>query len=200
MEVLKEQISANLFDTLSGLNQDRVRLKKRRLESHFKSLENITGASFTIASEQYGDSVIGVYFLRLNAKPPIKSMQSAAEGYCSDRVHSHPLSPVFFALYKFFCWGLEDIPVTFHFTSQVAMERCQALLSGEDSPKDLIESAVCLLCKTLPKVEILPCMKGPFFEKMQSKVFLTKSNQVNEVVSLDFEVIAKSLFNSESYN
>jgi len=198
MEVLEGQLSARLIDTLSGLNQDRVRLKKRRFESYFKKSTNITGAAFTIASEEFGGAVLGGYSLRLNAKSPIKTMQVAGEGYCLDRVHAHILSPVFYALYRFYCWGLEHTPVSLHFTSKPVMERCQVLLSGEESPRDLIEEAVYLLCKSLPKVEIFSCLKGSFFEKMESKMFLAKSDQVNEVSSLDFEVIAKSLLNPES--
>ncbi len=198
MEVLDKEISSRLLDTLSGLNQERMRLKKRRIESHFKDTTNITGAAFTIASEEVGDTVVGGYFLRLNAKSPLKPMPLASEGYCLDRVHGYLLSPVFYALYMLYCMELDHSPISFHFTSTKVMERCSSLLSGEALPKNLVEESICFLCKLLPKVEILSCIKGPFFEKMQSRMYLVKHHNINELISLDFEIIARSLLIVES--
>ena len=104
MEVLDKHVRARLVDTQSDLVRERIRLKKRRLESHFKESRNVTRAAFTIAVEEVGDSVIGGYFLRLSARAPVSY-----------------------------------IPVAFRFTSMPVMERCRALLNGEEPPKDLIE-------------------------------------------------------------
>lgn len=197
MDDFKKEIGLRLIDTLSSANQERVRLKKRRLEAHFQKMEHITGAAFTIASEEVGETVVGGYFLRLNALPPTKPLQMASEGYCSDSVHAHLLSPLFQALSTLYSLDLADLPVSFHFVSLKAMERCSRLLNSGD-PKDLIEEGVYLLCKQLPKVEILACTKGPFFEKMQSKIYLLKRHNLSELVFLDFEVIAKALLEPSS--
>lgn len=193
MDDLRNRSIIRLMDTLSDLNQDRVRRKRRQIEAHFKSPKQIAGAAFTIASEEIRETSIGGYFLRINANPPLKAMPMISEGYCLDSAHAHILSPVFLALSSLYCLNLVHVPVSFHFVPSQAQERLSDLLSGKSPPEDLIEEGVCFLCKLLPKVEILSCSKGPFFEKMQSKMYQAKRHNVSEVVSLDFEVIAKVL-------
>jgi hypothetical protein len=195
---LRNQSIFRLMDTLSGVNQDRVRQKRRQIEAHFKDPKQIAGAALTIASEEIRETSIGGYFLRVNATPPLKAMPMVSEGYCVDSAHAHILSPVFLALSSIYCLNLAQVPVTFHFVSLPAMERLSDLLSGKSQPKDLIEEGVVFLCKLLPKVELLSCLKGPFFEKMQSKMYQVKRHNVSEVVSLDFEVIARALLDPAS--
>ncbi len=198
MDDLRKEITARLMGTLSGVNQERARAKKRRIEAHFQDVEKITGAAITIGSEEVRETSVGGYFLRLNTVSPLKPMQVASEGYCLDSVHAHLLSPVFLALSSIYCLNVSHVPVSFHFVSLKAMERFSELLSEKTAPKDLIEEGICFLCKSLPKVEILPCVKGPFFEKMQSKMYLVKRQSVNELVFLDFEVIAGALLDPVS--
>jgi hypothetical protein len=195
---LVNQSIFRLMETLSGVNQARVRQKRRQIEAHFKDLKQIAGSALTIASEEISETSVGGYFLRINANPPLKAMPMVSEGYCSDSAHAHILSPVFLALSSIYCLNLAHAPVSFHFVPSKAQERLSDLLSGKSSPKDLIEEGVCFLCKHLPKVEILSCLKGPFFEKMQSKMYQVKRHNVSEVVSLDFEVIARALLDPVS--
>ena len=192
-----KEISCRLEDLLSGANQERLRLKRRRIESHFLKMENVESASFTIAAEEVGETVAGGYFLRLSAKSPIKPLQVAHEGYCLDTAHAHILSPVLHALVALYCLHLFHVPVALHFVSKKALERCVSLLSKEELPKDLIEEAICFLCNALPKVEVLSCMKGAFFEKMQSKMYLVKHHNVNDLATLDFEIVARSALGQE---
>ena len=192
--ILVDQSILRLMDTLSGSNQERVRQKRRKIEAHFnKDLKQISGVALTIASEEVSETNVGGYFLRINASPPLKAMPMASEGYCLDSVHAHILSPVFYALISVYCLNLAQVLLVFHFVSLPAMERFSDLISGKDAPKDLIEEAVCFLCKFAPKVEVLSCLKGPFFEKMQSKMYQVKRHNVSERVALDFEVIARAL-------
>ena len=65
------------------------------------------------------------------------------------------------------------------------------LLLEERKPKNTIEKAICFLCDLFPKVEIFSCLKGPFFEKMQSKMYVVKHHNMNELVALDFEVTSQ---------
>jgi hypothetical protein len=186
------------MDTLSGVNQDRVRHKRRQIEAHFKDPKQIAGVAMTIASEEISETSVGGYFLRINANAPLKAMPMVSEGYCVDSAHSHILSPVFLALSSIYCLNLVHSPVSLHFVPSKAQERLSDLLSEKSPPKDLIEEGVLFLCKLLPKVEILSCVKGPFFEKMQSKMYQVKRHNVSEVVSLDFEVIARALLDPVS--
>jgi hypothetical protein len=186
------------MDTLSGVNQDRVRRKRRQIEAHFKDPKQIAGAAFTLASEEIRETSVGGYFLRINANPPLKAMPMVSEGYCLDSAHAHILSPVFLALSSLYCLNLVHVPVAFHFVPSKAQQRLSDLLSAKSSPKDLIEEGIYFLCKLLPKVEILSCLKGPFFEKIQSKMYQVKRHNVSEVVSLDFEVIARALLDPGS--
>src|SRR3989339_1293317 len=162
MSDLSKEISCRWLDTLSGSNQEKVRQKKKRIETHFQKMENITSAAFTIASEESRETTLGAYFLRLNGIVPFKPFPMASEGYCLDSIHAHILSPVLYALATVYSLDLSHVSISLHFTSVRAMERCQLLLEGKASPKDSIEEAVCFLCSPL-KVTIVPCLKGPFF-------------------------------------
>ena len=189
-----EWVSHRLMDTLSGANQERMRGKIRRIRQHFQEESHMESTSLTIASEEILETVIGGYFLKIQAKKPFKTLQLASEGYCLDSVKEHLLSPIFHALSHLYCLELAHLPVILHIVSPKALEICSLLQNQTSSETDLIEKGVKLLLKYFPKVEILPCSKGPFFERMQSEMYQIKHGNTNEVVALNFELIAKSLF------
>ncbi|MBX9923323.1 MAG: hypothetical protein K2Y01_04350 [Rhabdochlamydiaceae bacterium] len=190
-------LSNRFIETFSGAREQRVVAKRRKIEAHFQKLENITGAAFTIASEEIKEGVVGGYFLRLNAKAPYKPLAQACEGYCLDTVHSHLLSPVLYALSSLYSLYLTHVPVSFYVVSEKLLEKCQQILEKDRDLKDPIEVAIRLLLLSLPKVEFSPCFKGPFFEKMQSKLYLAKNRNREDVQSLDFAVIANHLLQEE---
>lgn len=191
------RLSNRLIETFSTAREKRAVAKKRKIEAHFQGIENITGAAFTIGSEETKDGVIGGYFLRLNAKPPHKPLALACEGYCLDSVHGHVLSPVFYALSSLYSLGITNVPVSLYIVSQKTLESCQNVLTDERDLQDPIQEAVRLLMRSLPKVEFGSCVKGSFFEKMQSKLYLAKTRSREDVLSLDFAVIAQHLLQEE---
>lgn len=193
MDDLIKEITDRLMETFSSSTEEKIRQKKKRFEAHFQKWDNISGSAFTIASEESRETVLGAYFLRLNGKHPFKHFPAASEGYCLDSVHAHLLSPILYALCSVYSLNLTHTDVSFHFTSKKAMDRLELLLKKEVKPKDSIEEAVYLLCSLLKKIDIVPCFKGAFFEKMQSKVYMLKRHNVNEQVALEFDVVAKCL-------
>lgn len=192
-----EEISKRLSETLSSANREKMRLKRRRLIDHFQGVENIANAAFTISSEEVRESVVGGFFLRLNGKNSSKSLPQAHEGYCEDTAHAHFLSPVLHALSFLYHLGLEGVPAVLHITSPRAAERCLQLFEKQSPPMGLIEESLCFFRGLLPKIEVVPCFKGPFFEKMQTKMYMLKHRSINDVVALDFEVVARYALGTE---
>ena len=91
------------------------------------------------------------------------------------------------------------MPVTLYITSQEVLALCQNLktaLTG-NTP---IEQGVQRMLQHLTKVELMPCAKGPFFERIQNKLKQMKLMKSNELVTLDFEAIAAAFMNDHSSN
>ncbi len=190
MNLACQKIHNRLLDTLSGVQEEKMRQKRRSIDSHFGSVDNIIKASFTIALEKEGKEVMGAYFLRLHGKPPYKDLVCALEGSCLDKVRGYILSPLLYALSSLYQLGVFAPSVTVYCLSLEMMEYFKKTLESS-SWQNKVDEAVVFLCRQFPKVEILPCLKGHFFEKMQSKLYVMKRHKVSDMALLDFEVIAK---------
>lgn len=173
----------NLFSKKTLENLDTKRL---RIQRHFQDMSLVESCAFTVSSEPLSKAILGGYFLQINAKDSVKSLKVASEGYCLDERSSHILSPLLYTLSHLYCLQLELSPAIFYITSPPLLTALQNL----DQNKDPISRAVFLLLKALPKVDIHPCIKGVFFEKMQSTLYKLRLRESNEVTLFDFKLLA----------
>jgi hypothetical protein len=190
-------LSDRVIDTFSSAKDRRVALKRRKIESYFQEMDNVTEAIFTIGSEESKEGLFGGYFLRLNGKAPYKPLVLACEGYCLDAVSVHPLTPVFYALVSLYSLSLTKVSVSFYIVSSKILQECEQVLDLAKDLQDPIEKAVRLLLLSLPDLKFGLCVKGPFFEKMQSKLYLAKTRGREEVESLNFSIIAHHILKEE---
>ncbi len=187
---LRNQI-LTLFSSKKLISLENAR---RHILKHFKEKSKIKNTVFTVSIEEVSQTVIGGYFLQVNAVAPLKNLQMASEGYSLDERSAHLLSPVLYALIYLYVLDLTHVPTTFHITSQKALDLLLHLPSDYEKD-DPITKAVKLLVKELPSVAFTACLKGPFFEKIQTKMARIKLKDSNELTSLDFKVIANCLNN-----
>lgn len=190
------QVTIQLKSTLTQKCIEKNRTKRRRIRSHFADIANIASVDFTIGCEKGAKGVIGGYYLKVNAKQHLKALLNASEGYCLDQTCCSILSPVFYALSHLYCLHLSHVPVTLYITSTEVLTLCQNLKKGKVGIT-LIEQGVERMLKYLTKVELMPCIKGPFFERIQNKLKQMKLMRSNELLTLDFEAMAGALMNDD---
>lgn len=188
-----------IVNTLSQKNIDRMKLKRKRIKTYFSDGSNIDSVEMTIVSEPDGETEIGGYTIQINAKNALRPLKNASVGYCLDETTAHVLSPVMFALTHLYSLHLNNVPVTLYISSPSALEACEKINRNEVE-KGSIEQVIKLMFRHFPKVELKPCVKGFFYEDIQNKLNQIKYEWTNDLVILDFklvaEVILKSDFNS----
>ncbi len=184
---LRNQV-LTLFSSKKLLSLENAR---KHILKHFKEKSKIKNTAFTVSIEEVSQTVIGGYFLQVNAVSPVKNLQMASEGYSLDERSAHLLSPVLYSLIYLYVLDLTHVPTTFHITSQKALDLLLHISSDYDN--DPIIKAIQVLLKELPSVTFTACLKGPFFEKIQTKMARIKLKDSNELTSLDFKIIANCL-------
>lgn len=194
------QLTNRLISTFTQNSIEKFRTKRRRIRSYFGDVANISTIDFTIATEKFSNGVIGGYFLKINARQSLKALLNASEGYCLDQTSAHILSPVFYALSHLYCLHLSHIPITLYIASPEVLEVCQKLKTTAIITDDPVEQSVKLMLLYLNHVEFMPCIKGPFFDRIQNKLHQMKHEKTNELVTLDFlamaEILLKPTFSS----
>lgn len=185
------QLTSRLTGIFTQKCIERIRTKRRRIRSYFGDVANISSVDFTIASEKISNAVIGGYYLKINARQSLKALLNASEGYCLDQTCAHILSPVFYALSHLYCLHLSHIPATLYITSPQVLEMCQNLKTTAIVTDDPVEQGVKLMLLSLTRVELMPCVKGHFFDRIQTKLNQMKYGKTNELVTLDFQAISE---------
>jgi hypothetical protein len=148
----------------------------------------MTAIACTVSSEKIASAIMGGYFLQVNLGS-LKPLKGAFEGFCLDERNVHPLSPVLYMLTHLYSLGLSHLPLTLYVTSSEALQ----LLQNLSSQKDIIAQAVAFLLSYFPQTTFIPCFEGFFFEKMRSRLKQLCYEQINEVIALDFKVLADYL-------
>lgn len=183
VEVL--ELIDRITESFSTRMLEKMKERRLRIQTHSKDIVNL---AFTVASQPLYQAMLGGYFLQVNLSSG-KTLKMACEGYCLDERHSHGLSSLFYTLTHLYYLQLSHFPVTFYITSAKTLE----LLENLQTKNDPIAQAVELMLKHLPQVTITPCLKGIFFEKIQTKLYRISSREINEIMSLDFKVLSNNL-------
>lgn len=186
------KLTSRLCSTFSQKYIEKLRTKRRRIRSHFGDVANIASIDITIASKKTPKGVLGGYLLKINAKQALKALMNASEGYCLDASFGHSLSPIFYALSHIFCLHLTHIPITIYILSTENFDMCLKLKTSAEIPDHPIEHSVKLMLQHLTNVDILPCLKGPFFNRMEAKIDQLQHTKTNEIVTADFKAMVAS--------
>ncbi len=192
------EITSMLGIHFSEKQHQRFKTKRRRIRSYFGDIANMASADLTIGCEQSSKGYIGGYFLKINARQSLKALSMASEGYCCDTVaRDNPLTSIFHALLHYYLLHLTHMPVTLYITSTKVFTITQDILQNSVC-SDFLSLGIKILLENLSKVEIMPCAKGPFFEKMRNKLLQMQSGVSNELISIDSQLICQKLLSNAS--
>lgn len=186
---LKNQLTRTILNFFSSKKLHTIENTKRHISKNFPEKSKMKNLAFTISIDEVSQTIVGGYFLQINAFAPLKNLQMAHEAYCLDERSNHLLSPILYALIYTYALDLTHTPITFHLTSSKAIELYENLQQENDS----IAKAIKILLLGIPSAEAVSCVKGPFFEKIQTKMARIKLKDSNELTSLDFTFLANEL-------
>ena len=172
----------------------RYQTRRRRIRSYFGSEANIASVSLTIGAQVTAKGSLCGYYLRLAGKSGVKGLQ-ASEGYgISSASKSSPGWCVIHGLRELYLLQLETVPTQIYLIPPASLALCEGLPERLDCAGATADvQALHRLLKGLAAVEIFPCAKGPFFERMERKLQQLACSRSNEVVAVTFDRIISAL-------
>ena len=180
------ELNRQVLETFSKKNQESLELKRHLIKS-----SQVQNVNLTVSSEAFSQAIVGGFFLKVDTQP------NPIDGFCLDERSSHILSPLLFALSHLYALHLGHLPLILHITSPKLLTAYEELMNVKfNKQTDPIVRATKFLLTSLPSISVTSCSKGFFFEKMHSKLHQIKLQGINEIVSLNFPVVAKHLLDS----
>jgi len=177
--VLKQGMTEKAFE--------RYRTRRRRIRSYFGTEVNIASAALTIGAKSTAKGWLCGYFLRLAGKSGVEGLQ-ASEGYSiSAALEAKPAWCVIHALRELYLLQLETVPTQIYIIQPASHALCESLMQqagGDRTPAE--GEALRRLLQGLAAVQVFPCAKGPFFERMQRKLQQLACSRSNELVTVEF--------------
>jgi len=101
---------------------------------------------------------------------------------------------VIHALRELYLLQLETVPTQIYIIQPASHALCESLMQqagGDRTPAE--GEALRRLLQGLAAVQVFPCAKGPFFERMERKLQQLAHSQSNELVAIDFDGIINAL-------
>lgn len=179
---LKQDLSEKAFE--------RYRTRRRRIRSYFGAETNIASAAVTIGAAAASRGWLCGFALRLAGKSGVKGLH-ACEGYSlSPTAEATPAWCVIHALRELYLLQLEAVPAQLYIIPTASLALCEGLLASPSSGGATADAqALCRLLKGLAAVQLLPCAKGPFRERMDRKLDQLARSPSNELVTVPFDQI-----------
>lgn len=124
----------------------------------------------------------------------------ASEGYSlSSASESNPAWCIIHGLRELYLLQLETVPTQVYIIPPASLRLCQGLFEKPDGSTEIAEvQALHRLLKGLAVVGVLPCEKGPFFDRMERKLEQLARSRSNELVAVEFDRIISALNKPQS--
>ena len=173
---------------------ERYRTRRRRIRSYFGSEANIASAALTIGHKGSPKGWLCGYFLKLAGHSGVKGLQ-ASEGYSiSPAAEAKPVWCLIHALRELYLLQLETVPAQLFIIPPASLALCESLMQQAGDTGTIAEvQALTRLLKGLAAVQVFPCAKGPFFERMERKLQQLACSRSNELVAVEFGRITRVL-------
>ena len=169
------------------------RTRRRRIRSHFGSVDNIARVAWTLGARPYQGHLLCGYDMRVEGYQGVKGLR-ASEGYGLDPdLAPHAAQCLVLALCEVFHLHLEAVKHEFFIIPPDAYDlACQTTLqpAASDAPW---RQALYQLFQAIPHRQISPCVKGRFHDQMHRKLNQLATSVTNEIVTLDFHDILRRL-------
>jgi len=184
--VLKQSMTEKAFE--------RHRTRRRRIRSYFGSEAKIASAALTIGATSTAKGYLCGYSLRLAGKSGVKGLP-ASEGYgLTAVIEPKPAWCVIHALRELYLLQLETVATQLFVVPPASLALCERLeAQAERAATRPDEAALHQLLKGLAAVQVLPCVKGPFFERMERKLQQLACTRSNELAAVEFDRVVSAL-------
>ena len=189
-----QSIAGCLAGFMSEHQLKQFRTKRRRIRSHFGSLDNIAGTALTIGQVRAARGTVGGCKLKVDARHGVKALSPASESYFLDRSPRHePLQSVVWALAQLFMLQLQSRPLTLFLCDAAALRQCTELAGGRAAGTSPVAQSAGRLLGAICQAQVQPCVKGRFSDAMQGKLAQLARDDGNELVPVDMAAIAAGL-------
>ena len=187
-------IAHKLKEGFSERDFKRYRTRRRRIRSHFGSEANLGSVSLTVGARSGRKGWGYGFHLAVAGHSGVKGLR-ASEGYGSHAGDvSDPAWCLIHALRELYLLQLENVPTQLFIIPPESLALAEALkATANPGTGDATSECLRILMGGLKSVSLLPCVKGRFFEAMESKLQQLTRIQSNEIVPVDFPRIVQSL-------
>jgi hypothetical protein len=162
------------------------RTRRRRIRSTFGSVDNIAQAAWTIGARPHQGHLLCGYVMHVEGYRGVQGLR-ASEGYGMDRhLGPDPAQALVLALCEVFHLHLASVPHAFFLMPQAAYDLARTLTEPLPASPAPLHRSLHHLLQAIPHRQLSPCVKGRFYEQMQSKLAQLATSVTNEMVAVDF--------------
>jgi hypothetical protein len=175
------------------------RTRRRRIRSYFGSVDNIARVAWTIGARPHQGHLLCGYVMHVEGYRGVKGLR-ASEGYGIDR-HLAPdaAQALVFALCEVFQLHLESVRHEFFIIPHAAYDLARKLAESPLASPSPLHDTLHQLLQAIPHQQLSPCVKGRFYEQMQSKLDQLATSVTNEIVAVDFGDVMRRLAGEDRY-
>lgn len=185
---------SKLSAALSDKQRKRYRTLRRRINSHFGCQAAISQCSVTIGAQPLRNTTLAGHNVYLSGNSGVKG-QRARESYCrfqhadGDRAAGLLL----YALREVYLLRIHHVAIDLFVIPDECVQLARQMLERRTEYDCPVHEAARLLLDGLAKVSIHPCVKGRFYDAMQSKLRNLSQTRSNEITSYDCRNVAKQI-------
>jgi hypothetical protein len=172
----------------------RYRTRRRRIRSYFGSEENLARVALTIGSERHTRGQISGFFLAIAGNHGKKGLR-ASEGYTLCTATEHTTAGCLLsALREIYLLQIELVPLDLYVIPEASHRLALSLLSDSNLyPESSVHRALRTCLSGVAAATVHPCVKGPFYDAMKSKLKQVVNPRSNEVVTMDYRLLVETI-------
>ncbi|MFQ5639609.1 MAG: hypothetical protein ACE5IR_16615 [bacterium] len=188
------ELTLKLTNGLSPKELKSLRTRRRRIRSYFGSAANLSSVAMTIDATMIKEKALCGYAIKIAGHARVKGLR-ASEGYCVTSVAGYdPAYPAIHALCASFYLHLDQVPTELFIISEETLNLCKALMRATlERVTQPSHRALWTMLRGIPELQLSPCIKGYFYEKMKQKLKQLSSMRSNEVRIIDFDEIVRKM-------
>jgi hypothetical protein len=190
----EHEITDRLHSSLTEKQFKRYRTARRRIRSYFGSAPAISQVALTVGSRAMRRGLLCGFVMHVAGNSGKKGLR-ASEGYCLPLAGAaHAALPMIHALRDLYLLQLEQVRCEMFVIPPESLALSRHLLeSPEPDVSDPLIDSLMRLLRTASCLTVHPCVKGRYFDSMQSKLEQLDRSGSNEVTAVDFANLSDKL-------
>ena len=113
------------------------------------------------------------------------------------RVDFDPALPILHAVRELFVLQLDSLSIELFVMPPAGLQLCRALLADSADAPGPLHQALQESLRGLPRLNILACVKGRFYEAMERKLRQLETSHSNEITTVDFDEICLAVLGQQ---